>query len=435
VNLTTTSGDLTVDSLSDGTHAVSLAASGGSILVGSVNAGTGAVTLTANGNIEGSGSGTTPNVTGGTLTLNGSSVGNTAELYTQVSALYGTLTGSILLSNDQALTVGTLTAGGTVNLTTTSGDLTVDSLSDGTHAVSLAASGGSILVGSVNAGTGAVTLTANGNIEGSGSGVVPNVTGGTLTLNGTNVGNTNELFTQVSALDGSLTGSVLLSNDQALTVGTLTSGGTVNLTTTAGNLLLDGITTPGSIDLSAAGNILDLTNGIGTDLTAGGNSVLQAGGVIGLLSDPLTVDITNGSLGVLSRGINGKVSVDINGTVTPSNTLDILNSPLGEVIFNGNVLYSPYAAGYPFLTQVPLSGIETIGNNIGTGLTFENYYESLSQNDPYIGVIPSVFMMDVNGYVSSPCESGVEHPLGVRGLGKRERRRGCLGEGSQKRLK
>ena len=39
-----------------------------------------------------------------------------------------------------------------------------------------------------------------------------------------------------------------------------------------------------------------------------------------------------------ATGQIGGVSVDINGTVSPTNTLTLLNSPPGEVIFNSQLL-------------------------------------------------------------------------------------------------
>ncbi len=232
---------------------------------------------------------------------------------------------------------------------------------------------------------------------------------------GIDMRNTGTLTLTASAANG----SILFTNDGTLTVSTVTANGNISLTTVSGDILLDGVTASGSVDLTSSGSILDLTNGASIDITAGGNSVLQAGGVIGLLSDPLTVAITNGSLGVLASGIVGDVSVDINGTVVPSDTLDVLNSPLGEVIFNGNVLYSPYSKSYPFLSGVPLSGVEQIGLDSGSGLTIQNYDEAISQNNPYIGVISSGFITGVEESLVNPCYSEIQEPLGVKGEGKK----------------
>jgi hypothetical protein len=141
------------------------------------------------------------------------------------------------------------------------------------------------------------------------------------------------------------------------------ANGNIRLTTVSGNILLDGAAASGSVDLTSSGSILDLTNGAAADITAGGNSVLQAGGVIGLLSDPLTVAITNGSLGVLASGIVGNVSVDINGTVVPSE----------------------------------------------------------SQNNPYLGVIPSAFITGVEESLVNPCFSELSEPLTVKREGKKKK--------------
>jgi hypothetical protein len=54
---------------------------------------------------------------------------------------------------------------------------------------------------------------------------------------------------------------------------------------------------------------------------------------------------------VAATGQVGGVSVDINGTVLPSDTLTSLNSPPGEVIFNSRVL-NPTPINLPNLTGV-----------------------------------------------------------------------------------
>ena len=50
------------------------------------------------------------------------------------------------------------------------------------------------------------------------------------------------------------------------------------------------------------------------------------------------MNINPGMLGVAATGQVGGVSVHISGTVSPTNTLTLLNSPPGEVIFNSRVL-------------------------------------------------------------------------------------------------
>src|SRR5581483_5585417 len=101
----------------------------------------------------------------------------------------------------------------------------------------------------------------------------------------------------------------------------------------------------GGVELTAmAGSILD-GNGTNNNITASANSSLRAlRGVIGLGSDPLEVTINGGTFGVEAANQLNNISVAINGTVPPSNTLKILNSPPGQVLFNSKVLF-PLSSG------------------------------------------------------------------------------------------
>jgi len=116
------------------------------------------------------------------------------------------------------------------------------------------------------------------------------------------------------------TGNIALTSTSSLTINTLTS-------------------TAGGIDLtSTAGSILD-GYGATNNLTSAADSTLRAlGGVVGLLADPIEVNINPGALGVAATGQIAGVSVHINGTVLPSDTLTLLNLPPGLVIFNGLIV-------------------------------------------------------------------------------------------------
>ena len=264
--------------------------------------------------------------------------------------------GSIYLSDTGALTFETISALGTVSIN----------------------AGGSIsgLTGSLLSGN-AADLVSGGSIEGAGGAA---------------------LATMVSDLNASASGGDILLNNTAgtLTIGVVTASGGVEITN-SGSILLDGITAGGGVDLSAGGNILDSANSTAPDITAGGNSVLTAGGVIGTDTDPLRVEV-NGTISVAASGILNYVSVDMNGTDTGM-MLDVLNSPPGFVIFNGN----------------PQSlNPEDVGLIIGN-----TYYEGISQNNPYIGVIPSEFITGVEESLVNPCYSEIQEPLGVKGEGKK----------------
>jgi hypothetical protein len=147
-------------------------------------------------------------------------------------------------------------------------------------------------------------------------------------------------------------GGISITEADGVTLNNIVAGGgNVTISNTTGDMIINSIVaTAGGIDLTAsAGSILD-GNGAANNLTAVADSNLRAlGGVIGLSTDPIEVNINPGMLGVAATGQVGGVSVDINGTVLPSNALTLLNSPPGEVIFNSRVL-NPSPINLPNLT-------------------------------------------------------------------------------------
>ncbi len=90
----------------------------------------------------------------------------------------------------------------------------------------------------------------------------------------------------------------------------------------------------GSADLSAGGPILGAPLSGPANLTAGNDSTLVAGDVIGTLIEPFVVDVS-GSLVTIPGGVESGVSANLVGSVTPSNTLLVPVAPPGEVLFNG----------------------------------------------------------------------------------------------------
>ena len=60
--------------------------------------------------------------------------------------------------------------------------------------------------------------------------------------------------------------------------------------------------------------------------------------MVGNVNDPLEVHVVGGRLSVLATEGYHLISVDINGVVEPSNTLDALNVPPGLIIFNNRML-------------------------------------------------------------------------------------------------
>ena len=75
--------------------------------------------------------------------------------------------------------------------------------------------------------------------------------------------------------------------------------------------------------------------GLGTNVTAGANSTLQAfNGVVGTQVRPMRVNVT-GTLSIRATTAVSGISVFLMGTAFPGNTLMLLNLPPGLVCFNG----------------------------------------------------------------------------------------------------
>jgi peptidoglycan-associated lipoprotein len=178
----------------------------------------------------------------------------------------------------------------------------------------------------------------------------------------TGIGTTTDAIeTHVGILNATtMTGGIFIGEADAITLGNVTAGaGNVVIGNNTGDMTIHTVmATAGGVDLTTtSGSILD-GNGAVNNITAAADSSLRAfGGVIGLGSDPIEVNIRSGSLGVAAVNQIGNISAIINGTVSPSNTLAVLNAPPGQVIFNGNVLYPQ--------SNLPLGGI---GAALNTGL-------------------------------------------------------------------
>jgi hypothetical protein len=328
----------------------------GNMTVNSVTTAGGAVTLASPGGAIQDGNGAANNVTAGTLTV---SAANGIDLDTTITTLSSasvTGTGSIDISNAGALAVNNVTtANGSIALNATGGNLAINMVTageTGTVALSTTTSG-DVTLGTVTTPNN-VTITSAGSITDT-NGAVNNINASTATLTAAeNIGTAGDpIETTVGTLNATATaGGISIAEADGVTLNNIVAGGgNVTISNTTGDMIINSITaTAGGIDLTAsAGSILD-GNGAANNLTAVADSNLRAlGGVIGLSTDPIEVNINPGMLGVAATRQVGGVSVDINGTVLPSNALTLLNSPPGEVIFNSRVL-NPSPINLPNLT-------------------------------------------------------------------------------------
>ncbi|MBI4970522.1 MAG: hypothetical protein HZC17_01595 [Candidatus Omnitrophica bacterium] len=226
-----------------------------------------------------------------------------------------------------------MSAGGNVNLTVGNG----------------ATGTGNVNLRTANAGAGNITvISREGSIVEAASGS-SSLTGATVTLtSGTGAGDAvgtlvdaiNTTATTINATSG--TGGIFIDETNAVTLNSITTaGGNVKISG-GGNMTL-GTVSGGFVSLTttAGGSILD-GNGVANNLTATAGASLTSAGIIGTGTDPLEVNVTGGNLTVAAGGndLATGISVNINGTVTPSNTLTVSVRPAGRVFFNGVDLFA-----------------------------------------------------------------------------------------------
>jgi hypothetical protein len=365
LNATTTEGGIFITEanavtlghvLAGGGNDIAISNTGGNMTVYSVNTAGGAVGLVAAGGAIQDGNGTATNVTAGTLMVSAANGIDLDTTITSLSSAVVTGAGSIDINNTGALAVNNVTtANGTVTLNAAGGNLAINAVTATGDVTLSTTTSGDITLGSVTSPN-TVTITSAGGITDT-NGAANNINANTATLTASaNIGTSGDpIETSVGTLNGTATaGGIYINETDAVTLNNIVAGGgNVTISNTTGDMIINSITaTAGGIDLTAsAGSILD-GNGAANNLTAVADSNLRAwGGVIGLSTDPIEVNINPGMLGVAATGQVGGVSVDINGTVLPANALTLLNSPPGEVIFNSRVL-NPSPINLPNLTGI-----------------------------------------------------------------------------------
>jgi hypothetical protein len=384
VSLTTTSGILTVNSvLSAG--AVSLDSAGNLALAHEVSGGL--VTLASGGTISQTASGklTATTLTGhsvGSTTLNGS--GN------KIGTLGSFTAAGFGLTNSQSLSVaGPVNGGASTSLATTAGNLAINGAVNGTTtafnvAGNITQGGGGVITAATLRGTagGAVALGGNNHIGtlgdfsaagfslknaqdltvagrvngGSSAGLA---TTGNLVINGTLTGATTTLdvtgaISEASAgsivagrLNGDTTGAVSLTgnnrigalgdfsaaylnlgNAQALTVaGTVDGGTSTTLTTTSGDLTINGALKGTAMTLDSAGAISEGGQGVITAATLTGRSTgvttLNGANRVGTLGsfNAAGLDFTNAQ----ALSVNGPLTIASGGRLHLTTTSGLLS--------------------------------------------------------------------------------------------------------------
>jgi len=239
--------------------------------------------LTVAGPVDG-GASTALTTTAGDLAINGAVKGSTTTL-TSAGAISQGAGGSVTANLLTGRSVGNTTLDGNNHIDTlgsfsadfslTNGQtLTVVGPVDGGHAVALTTTAGDLIINGAVSGT-TTTLTSAGTIsEGAGGSIAAaTLTGksaGATTLNGTN---------HIGTLGSFRAANFALTNAQALTVaGPVNGGASTVLTTTAGDLLIQGAVSGTTTTLNSAGAI-----------TEGAGGVITAGTLSGTATGPTTL--------------------------------------------------------------------------------------------------------------------------------------------------
>lgn len=172
-----------------------------------------------------------------------------------------------------------------------------------------------------------------------------------LTATNGSIGTTLEPFnTNATTLSATAGTDITIHEANSVILGDLTAGGALTFTNAndfpgifdplpTGIVRLDGLLSGNTVDVTALGSIIDGNPGALNVLANGNSSLVSQTGTVGLSGDPIEVSINGGPLTVGAASADNGVSVNINGNVSPSNTLNILNPlPPGSVLFNGAFL-------------------------------------------------------------------------------------------------
>jgi filamentous hemagglutinin family protein len=316
--------------------------------------------LTANaGNITLQGGGAvtqTQRILASTLSLQGNGPFTLTNNSNDVTAFSVSTTGSVQYSDANALVLGASTVSGNFDVTTggpltQSGPVTIagtTTLAAVTNDITLTNAANDFNVIGVTSGnnvtlTDANTLTMNAStVSGNLSGDATDLTiAGAVDSTGGNIGLTGaNTVTQLANLSANGANPVAVTatgGPITMAPAATTTSGTGSINYTAGtDVTLGSLSTGGAVNVIANGGSVFSAVGSATNLTAGANSTLQAfNGVVGTQAAPVTVAVNPGTLGIRATTAIGGISAFLTGTVFPSNTLTLLNSPPGLVCFNG----------------------------------------------------------------------------------------------------
>lgn len=357
---------------------LNLALRGGAITFNNAIALNTARTLTLTGTSVADNTGTT-DITAGTLALN---ISGATSIDSAVANLSSSGSGSLDISNTGNLTVGaisassiTLTNAGTLSfaaLTTTAGNLNIDSTAQADFTTI-------DVTGNLDIRTGGA-LTATGAVDVTGSSVfVTRLDGGaTILLNngGNTFGSTLTLRSRNTASSADAAGSILVATDSAVQLGQVATTGFFSLNA-AGNITANSTVSTNNAEfvtvnasnasvtisqLQASGNVLLNTMGTGGNVTLTNNQTLTIDG-LSSVGGNLSLTTSAGNIVVPSLIVGGTTA-----SFTTQGTDDDINvgTLTGPTIFNVNTTGSGGNA------TIAGAGNMTINAAVGGTLSFSS---------------------------------------------------------------
>ncbi|MDD5085633.1 MAG: filamentous hemagglutinin N-terminal domain-containing protein [Candidatus Omnitrophica bacterium] len=316
--------------LTAGTSGITISSSGNAIVEKLTTTDSGDVRITSSaGSVDAASADSLIKCTGGALSADltisaASHIGTSTHINTTMDTLdltasgggiYVNETDSVSLNTISATAATTIVAGGTITTT---------------EAINLS---GALSLQSNNIAVGAAITGGANDIT-----LAPN-TGVTVGV-GTGAGDYSLSDAEIDLITTTGTLTVGSANAGDLTADAVTAGSKNIHLRTGGDATMGDLSTTGTVSITATGNILD-DGDANTKIEAAGNCAFTAGGYIGTDTTAFKAEVTNGTLSVKADGVINNVSVNGEGTVTPTDTLTLVGSFAGKVLWNGIWINEP----------------------------------------------------------------------------------------------
>jgi filamentous hemagglutinin family protein len=393
VDVRTTNGAITVTSVTaSGVTLVAGGAGSGITVNGALNAGAGDVTLTA-GTAANRGAivaGAAGQITANSLTATGASIGTSAaRLNTAVSSLNATSSnGGIFVNEADALNLIATATGGALDVQTTNGSISAGALSgEGVILTAGGAGSGISLGGVLNAGQGdAVLIAGTGASRGTITGTAGHsVSARSLTATASSIGANSARFnTAIDSLDASATnGGVYISEQNGLTLASVSAAGDVDVTAVAGGITVGTVDAGGNVVLTASAGAIaddgdDTTRISGNALTLTARSIGAASTLTGTVLDAsgrLDTDVTTLNATATAGGIyideaNDLQNVNVQASGGEAGDIEVLTLAGDLVVQNASASDTLLlAAGRNLLSAPGASAIKARAAELRAGTT------------------------------------------------------------------